>query len=219
MGLFDKKNVKNTTTNDYTTNNSTTFVDNTVDYSDRSYTYEDSSDRSFTDNADNSLNLHQEDNSDNSLSFDDSSSHENSGNTSLSDYSDNSLTVAMTDNTGSSNSGNSSFSNSESFSSTSTTNNNTNVTDGGAFNVVNTLVSKVLDSQQSMINLVGLSSKSALQSANDLASRGIDGAMNIKAGEQISMNNNKAKTELAQTALKIAAIGGAVYVGARFLKR
>jgi hypothetical protein len=203
----------------------------------------DNSDRSFVDNADNSFRVDQTDNSDNSLNFADYSdrsfydnadnsfrvdmydsseqSYSDSSVSTLSDYSDNSLTVAMTDNTGSTNSGNSNFSNSESYSSSTThnTNTNTNITDGGAFSIVNNLVGKVLDSQKSMIDLVGLSSSKALQSANDLAQRGIDGAMNIKAGEQVSMNDNKTKTEIAKTVLQVAAVGGAVYVGSRMLKR
>lgn len=173
-------------------------------------TFEDNSDRSFTDNADNSFRVDMTDSS--TQSYADSSFK----NTELTDYSDNSLRVDMTDNTGSTNSGNttSSYSSSSNTSNTS----NTNITDGGAFAVVNNLLSKVMDSQTNMINLVGLSSKSALQSANDLAARGIEGAMNIKAGEQVSMSDNNTKAEIAKTVLQVAAVGGAVYLGSRLLK-
>ncbi|HCS65467.1 MAG TPA: hypothetical protein DIW64_16155 [Cellvibrio sp.] len=236
MGFFDKKTTKNTTTNDYAYDQSTTFVDNTVDNSDRSFT--DNSDRSFTDNANNSMNLSQSDNSDNSFTdysdrsfadysdqsfrVDQKDSSDNSmrfadsstKTSTLSDYSDNSFSASLTDLTKASNSGNTSVSNSTS----SSTSNNTNITDGGAFAVVNNLVSKVFDNNKTLIDLVGLNSKTALQGANDLASSGLSAAMNIKAGEQVSVSNAESKNALLETVLKIAAVGGLSYVAIKAMK-
>lgn len=195
MGFFDKKTTKNTVTNDYAYDQSTTVVDNTVDNSDRSLTFED--------HADNSFRVDQVDNSDNSIDYSDSSQ------SSLSDYSDNSFSAHLVDMSGSSNSGNS----------TTSTSNTTNITDGGAFSLVNNLISKVLDSNVKMIDLVGLNSKAAMQSANDLASKGIDGAFSIKAGEQVAFGSAKTQSEMMSTVFKVAAVAGAAFVASKVFKR
>ncbi len=196
MGLFDKKSSKNTTTNDYAYDYSVTSVDNTVNNSDNRIT--DNSDRSFTDNADNSFRVDQTDNSDNS--------YRNSSTNSLSDYSDNSLKVDMVDNSGSSNSGNSSYS-----TSSSTT---TNITDGGAFNMVSGVFSKLLDSQNKFIDMVGLNQKETLSKSNDLVGRSLDAAMAIKKTE-IQGEAVSGISEIATNGLKIVAVVGMAYAATK----
>lgn len=157
---------------------------------------------SITEENDNSFTVEQSDSSDHSIEVDDSSQTT----TTLSDYSDQSFSANLTDFSGSTNSGNA----------TTTTNSTTNITDGGAFAVVNNLVAKVFDNNKSLIDMVGLNSKNALQGANDLAASGLTAAMNIKAGEQISKSE---RTAMLETGLKIAAVGGLAYVAARAIKR
>lgn len=154
----------------------------------------------FEDHADNSLNVDMEDNS---------YSHFNDESV-FADYSDNSLKVDMTDNSGSTNSGNRTTTSSYQANQT----HNTNITDGGAFAVVNSLIGKVTDSfsksNERMIDLLGVNQQRTLSSANDLAARSLDGAMSIKKSE-VSGEAASAIADMGQTALKLAAVAAAAF--------
>lgn len=82
------------------------------------------------------------------------------------------------------------------------------ITDGGAFD----LVGKLIDT-------LGESQKETLNAANNLASRSLDGAMSIKAGQTITEPANQTMRELAKTGTVVAGIGAAAYVATKMWGR
>lgn len=123
-------------------------------------------------------------------------------------YNDSSVRTASTDNRDSSNNSfNLDLSGSDySQQSTSTT----NITDGGAFSMINGVMGKVIDSlsgnQNKLVELVGLSQKSSLSASNDLVSRSMDAAATNKTvAEVISQDNGKIKL-IAGAALVVAGL-------------
>lgn len=200
----------------------------------------DYSDRSFSDESDNSLNVEMSDNSDRSSSWSDYSDR------SFSDASDNSLNVDMNDSSDrsfSDSSDNSFRVDMQDSSNRSIDNSVTNVTDGGAFalvqkmggDVIETLgesqtemlgtVNKVVgssydfvsDSQDSLFGAVEKLITKALDSSTDIATQSLQGAMQIKAGQTVTEPVNQTMRELAGTATKIAVVGGAIYLGSKFI--
>lgn len=188
----------------------------------------DTSDRSnnWADNSDNSLNLEMIDSSNRSTNdYSDRSHYQTSE---FSDYSDNSLTVEMVD---------------ESDRSTYVDSSTTNVTDGGAFELVHKLggeyieslgesqkealgvVDKVVangygfvkESQNTLLGAVEKLVTKAIDSSTDIANKSLQGAMQIKAGQTVTEPVNQTMRELASTATKIAVVGGAIYLGSKFI--
>lgn len=174
-----------------------------------------------SDSSDNSLDVEMSDYSDRSIN--------DYSDRSFSDSSDNSLTMDLEDN-----------SNRSVY-----TNSSTNhITDGGAFSLVRDLGSDVIESlgesqtetlgavnkvisgsydfvNNSQDNLFGAVEKlvtKALDSSVDIAQQSLQGAMQIKAGQAITEPANQTVRELAAVGLKVAAIGGAVYLGSKYLK-
>lgn len=200
MGFFDKKTKNSTVNNDYAYDQSTHITDQS--YNDVDNSIYSNYETQFSDNSDNSLNVDMTDDSESYYS--DSSSRN------LTDYSDNSLKVDMQDNTGSTNSGNSSSSYSTSSNKTTTT----NITDGGAFSVVGSLIARAFDSQNKMIDMVGLNQSKTLAASNDLASRSLDASMAIKKSE-IDGETSTSVASMASGALKVVAVAGAVYAATK----
>lgn len=172
---------------DYSDNSVRTEV---TDASDRSWT--DNSDRSFTDQSDRSSNW--EDSSD--RSFTDQSDR------SFTDNSDNSLRVDYSDTSDRSWTDNSDRR---------TDNSVTEITDGGAFALVEgantTMAESYADSQARLFEFAG----SVIDGAGNLAQQSLDGAMSIKAGQTITEPANQTMRELADAGIKIALIAGGAY--------
>jgi hypothetical protein len=172
---------------------------------------------SATSSDDNSLSVDMTDNSDNSFSdlrdqslsvrMDDSSTNTSNqiDNSIRMDESDNSLKVDMTDLSGSTNSGNTTTDNSYKSDYKSTVSNTTNVTDGGAFKLLESSFGK-------MIDVVGLSQKNTLSGANDLASRSIDAAMSVK---RVEVSGGSIDPQLAKTGMMVAGAVGLAFAATK----
>ena len=144
---------------------------------------------SYSDDSDNSFNLDLTDSSDNSQNYDYESHYD------FNDSSDRSFAVDYED------------------SSTVSTDNrvdNSVVTDGGAFKVVEGI-------GLSLIEKLGESQKETLNAANNLAARSLDGALSIKAGQTITEPANQTVRELAKTGTVIAGVAAVAYVASKFI--
>ncbi|UUA73557.1 hypothetical protein [Cellvibrio sp. QJXJ] len=206
-----------------------------TDNSDHSRRYDSSvrdySDRSFEDNSDNSMKVEMDDNSDRSVTDNSDRSHYQTSE--FSDYSDNSMTVEMRDESDRS---------VYSYSDSSTT----NVTDGGAFEVVKNAIDKMSGGQTEALGAVTQSSGDALDLVRDIGGKVIDmlgenqlevlRATNSLVERSVTSSANLANQSLSQAMqikagqavtepanqnlrelAKVALIGGAIYAGTKML--
>lgn len=86
----------------------------------------------------------------------------------------------------------------------------TNITDGEAFQLVENFGIKFLDT-------LGESQSEILNGANDLASRSLDAAFSIKAGQAINEPVSNNLKELTKAGVTVAGVGAAVYLGSKLL--
>lgn len=158
----------------------------------------------MTDQSDNSNWQDFSDYRDQSLNVEMADSSQNTDNSVFMDESDNSLRVNMADNSGATNSGNTTNDYSVKSDYKSTTSTTNNVTDGGAFKVIESSFGK-------MIDVIGLSQKNTLAASTDLASRSLDAAMAIKRAEV----NNTADNQITMTSLKVVGVAAMAFAATK----
>jgi len=153
-----------------------------------------------TDNSDNSFNLDLLDESNHSQNFDYESVYENE----QTDNSDNSFHMQIDD---------------TSDNSTNIDNSQTTITASGAFEMVDSLTGK-------MIETLGESQLETLEAANELVGRSLDaqatmanrsltGAMQVKAGQVVNLPESQTRKEMINAGVKVAAVAGVVYLVAK----
>jgi len=109
----------------------------------------------------------------------------------------------------------------EDHSDSSTDHSVTTITDGGAFQLVDSLTSNLIDtlgeSQIKTLDSANALVMRSMDSSTNLAARSLDGAMSIKAGQSITEPANQTMRELAGAGVKVAALAAAVIAVTRVM--
>lgn len=92
-----------------------------------------------------------------------------------------------------------------------------NVVDGGAFDLAGVAVDRSHDLVGDVLMELGGAmfeqQKETLKAANELTSRSMDAAMNLKSGETVADPENRNLANITKTAVVVAGIGGATVLG------